>query len=93
MKSFVERHLSQRVADDHPQRRDDQQAPEVHHQHVEDVPAAVHAAVEEGQPRGHEQHECRRDQHPRHILRYPLPLLGVVEMPGVLASTCFQVVS
>ena len=55
----VERRGSEGEADDRPQDGDDQHAVEVHHQHVEDVAALVHAAVEERQTRRHEQHQRR----------------------------------
>ena len=65
----VSRFLCQRVAHDHPQDRNGQQAPEVHHEHVQDVAAAIHPAVEQREARRHEQHEGRGDQQPGSITR------------------------
>ena len=59
--------LCQRVTDDHPGDGDDEQTPEVHHQHVQDVSRPVHASVEQRQTRCHEQHQGRGRQHPRRI--------------------------
>ncbi len=47
----------------HPQDRDDPEADEAHHQHVEGALDADHASVEEGQGRGHEHHQGRTDEH------------------------------
>ncbi len=66
----VEGGLRERVADGHPQDRDDENAIEVHHQHVQHVAIAVHASVEEGQAGGHEQDEGCRDQHPRDVAAF-----------------------
>lgn len=42
---------------EHPQDRDDPEADEAHHQHVEGALDADHASVEEGEGRGHEHHQ------------------------------------
>ena len=54
----------ERVPEDHPDHRHDAQGEEVLHEHREDVLGAHHAAVEEREPRSHEHHECRRNEHP-----------------------------
>jgi hypothetical protein len=72
----LERDLRDRVADHHPEHRDDEDAPEVHHQHVEDVPAAVHPSVEKRESRCHEQHECCRHQDPGDVAFHLAPLLA-----------------
>ena len=92
------------VADDHPQHRDHEQAPEVHHEHVEHVLRTDHAAVEERQSRRHEQHERAADQQPRDISRiHPNGLLWYA--PGIsrrrtpaidrrnVSTDCFRSVS
>lgn len=48
---------------EHPQDRDDPEADEAHHQHVEGALDADHASVEEGQAGGHEHHQGRADEH------------------------------
>ncbi len=63
----------------HPEQGHDAQAVDVHHQHVEHVLGAHHAAVEQGQARGHEQHERCRCEHPGHVTAFhgsPLPRLS-----------------
>lgn len=48
---------------EHPQDRDDPEADEAHHQHVEGALDADHASVEKGQARGHEHHQGGADEH------------------------------
>lgn len=48
---------------EHPQDRDDPEADEAHHQHVQGALDADHASVEEGQTRGHEHHQRGADEH------------------------------
>ena len=54
----------ERVAVEHPQHADDAECCRSHHHHVEDALGADHAAVEERQARGHEQHERGAGQDP-----------------------------
>ena len=55
----------ERIADDHPQHRDQAGDAEALHHGGEDVHLAHHAGVEQRQARhGHQQHQGRRGQHP-----------------------------
>lgn len=48
---------------EHPEDRDDPQADEAHHQHVEGGLDADHASVEEGESRGHQHDQGGADEH------------------------------
>jgi hypothetical protein len=54
-------------ADQRPQHRHQAHGREVLHEHAEDVLAAHHPCVEEGEAWCHEQHQRRRHQHPRGV--------------------------
>ena len=53
-----------RVAVKHPQHRHHAHRADAHHEHVEHASGADHAAVEERQSRGHQQHQRGTCQHP-----------------------------
>ena len=55
---------SKRVAVQHPQHRHHTHGADAHHDHVEHALGANHAAVEERQARGHQQHHRGACQHP-----------------------------
>src|SRR6266567_5162313 len=54
----------QAVGEPHPDHAHDAHDHVVLHEHAEDVLAPDHASVEESQPWGHEQDECRTGQYP-----------------------------
>ena len=62
----------QAEADGGPQHADQAHGEEVLHEHAEHVLAPDHAAVEEGQARGHEQHQGAGHQHPGGVPRVEL---------------------
>ena len=66
--------LAERQAEGHegPQHAHQAHAEDVLHEHAEHVLASDHAAVEEGQPRCHEEHQGRRRQYPRSVARVDL---------------------
>ncbi len=83
------------VPDHRPQHRDREQAPEVHHQHVQDVLRPIHASVEQGQARCHEEDESSGDHHPRCVTCIHLELHWFVgrlderQVPAVF-DQCFR---
>ncbi len=52
------------VAEEHPQDADQRERPEAHHHHVQDAVRAHHPAIEEREPRGHQQHQGCGGEHP-----------------------------
>ena len=71
----------ERVADERPDDADEAHREEAVHDRGEHVLRRDHAAVEQGEPRCHEQHQCRRDQHPRGVAGvdlHPVPSLAAV---------------
>src|SRR5680860_1264201 len=52
------------VAPENPGDADRRHRPEAHHHHVQDALGPDHAAVEEGYPRRHQQHQCGTDEDP-----------------------------
>jgi hypothetical protein len=71
-----------RVADQGPQHRHDGEGPEGHHDHVEDALGADHAAVEERQTGGHQQHEGAGGEQPCCVARVERGRDGRVEQEG-----------
>ena len=57
----------ERVAEQGPGHAHEPEGRHAHHQRVEGVLGAHQPAVEKAQRRGHQQHQGRRDKHPRHI--------------------------
>ena len=79
--------IGKRVTDQHPTDRDCSQAIHVHHEHVEHVLGPEHAAIEQRQPRHHEEHHRCSRNHPRdvaclHRLRSPLGTSGTRSRSG-----------
>ena len=92
---LVSRRERQRVGDERPDDAGEGERDETHHHRVQRVLRAHEAAVEERQHRGHQQHQCRRAEHPRgislvHASPRPAPVRAGVHGRRTMQRRCVK---